>query len=495
MLEELEQKMIHTLLNNKEKVTVWLRKHEAILLTIMFSLFAFLLYGSLSFHQNLWYDEAYQLVLNRYSFQEIIYFVSKDFSPPLYALGLKLITNLFGDSLLVGRMFSLSFVIGMFFIAFYPIRRMFGNKTAIFFSSFLLFSSSCFFASIEVRTYSLAMFSTLGATVYAIQLLKEEKIRYWVLYTLFGIASLYSHNYAILCIFILNIMVFIYSLIKNRTLAWKFLLCQTLMFFAFLPWLGILFGQAKELSTSFWIEKPNIETFKSLLTFIFVLDKRIVYSLLLILGIGIGYTIWKDKHRIYDAILILLPCFLSVGFFILWSFYKTPMFIPKYIVPTVGLIFLSISIIYGTYKNNWIGIVIVVLMCIGSYQMYQQEYPKIDDSSIIEMERFFEKEHDSYFIHSDESTIGLIEYYIKGTNHIVLDNMTWVVRVPELFGNVVELDEKEKIQDITKEIWAVNCNYEEREKLRKEGFVTVSKKEISNPYFGVLFFEKMELKS
>ena len=70
----------------------FIKKHKYVFFTIIFIGLAFFIFGLNSFHENIWYDEAYQMILNRYSFADVIYFVSQDFSPPLYAITLKLVT-------------------------------------------------------------------------------------------------------------------------------------------------------------------------------------------------------------------------------------------------------------------------------------------------------------------------------------------------------------------------------------------------------------------
>ena len=136
------QMMTLNLLMNKIKKMY--EKHYRLILTIMFSLIAIILYGSISNHNNLWYDEAYQMIINQNSLINIVKFVALDFNVPLYYVCLKIITTIFGTNLFVGRMFSLTAIIGCFILSFYKIKDLFNLKTAILFSCFLL-SLSCFY--------------------------------------------------------------------------------------------------------------------------------------------------------------------------------------------------------------------------------------------------------------------------------------------------------------------------------------------------------------
>ena len=222
----------------------FIKKNKYILFTIVFILLAFFIFGLNSFHKNIWYDEAYQMVLNRYSFSDIIYFVSQDFSPPLYAITLKLVTTIFSfNDLVVARMLSFIVFSLLFVTAFFPIRRTFGEKTAFIFSILLLLVYPSFFASIETRTYSFAMTFTLIAAVYALSIVKRNKFLDYFIYIITSILAIYSHNYAIMAIFILDSMLLFYSIFKRHDLIKKYLSQALLYYLHFLH--GFLFSLIK----------------------------------------------------------------------------------------------------------------------------------------------------------------------------------------------------------------------------------------------------------
>ena len=201
-----------------KKIRKIIKEHYRLVLTIMFSLFAIILYGSISNHNNIWYDEAYQLILNENSLINIIKYVARDFHVPFYAVLLKITTTIFGSSPFVGRMVSLSAIICCFILSFYKIKDLFSLKTSIIFSCCLLSLSCFYFSSIEIRPYSYPMFFTLASSVYMISIIKNKDKKSWILYTLFSILSMYSHNIAMIYIFCSNIIFLIYLLFTNRRL-------------------------------------------------------------------------------------------------------------------------------------------------------------------------------------------------------------------------------------------------------------------------------------
>ena len=190
-----------------KKIILLLKKHQYILYSICFIGLAFFIFGLNSFHNNIWYDEAYQMILNRYPLKKIVYFVSQDFSPPLYAISLKLVSTIIPiQPLIIARLLSFFVFSILFIIAFFPIRKIFNTKTSIAFSIILLLVYPSFFASIEARTYSFAMVFTICSTIYALSIIKRGKLIDYILYTIFSIFAAYSHNYSIMAIFIINNM-------------------------------------------------------------------------------------------------------------------------------------------------------------------------------------------------------------------------------------------------------------------------------------------------
>ncbi|MGN0688192.1 MAG: glycosyltransferase family 39 protein, partial [Oscillospiraceae bacterium] len=77
------------------------------------------------------YDSSYQYFLTQHTMQEIFQLLPEDYSPPVYAVLLKLFTMVFGNTLYVMRVFNLIILILLLYIAAFPVRRMFGTKSAV----------------------------------------------------------------------------------------------------------------------------------------------------------------------------------------------------------------------------------------------------------------------------------------------------------------------------------------------------------------------------
>lgn len=409
-------------------------RHKYILLTCLFFLLSFFIFGLNSFHENIWYDEAYQMILNRYSFMEIIKFVSKDTSGPLYAILLKMTTSIFGNYLYIGRLLSLSIFSIQFILAFYPMRRLYNLKISIVYSLLLLMSSYSFFASIEVRTYSLAMTCTVGAVIYALLYLRDNKVNDLVKYFFFSLCGLYSHNYAILSIFFLMILSSICCLFKQKR---KILFANLLLVILFMPWIKVLTGQHSSITSSFWIDAPNFNDIKEVICNIFSYNIYINLIFFILLIISIILSI-KKNNELKSLLFLVIPSVGCITFFCLWSLYKTPLFIPKYVVPVCGILYLIVAKIVANNKNIIIPIACIGLMIPTFIYNFKFEKSLTDDFLTKEMIKFINDrvpEPNTFYV-TNEFGLGLEEYYFSGSKHYISKYADIYVKTPELFGNI-----------------------------------------------------------
>ena len=424
----------------------WVCQHSSFSWACVFSLITIIIYSFLCFHENIWYDEAYQMVLNRYSLKEIIYFVSRDFSPPLYAICLKIFTTIFGSSLDICRCFSLFTYCSLFFLAFFPIQKLFTKKVSFIFSIFLILLPVSSYISLEIRTYCFAFVFTLYAVVYGALLLKENTWKDMLLFILFSTLAMYSHNYSIFAIFIFLIIEFITSLFLKKARL-KTLLSLILTILLFIPWLNVLLNQAQALNENFWISSPNLAVLFHCLYFIFGSHKYLVLIIIDILLIFLFWGIYKKPRTVIQALYIFLPSFLSLLFFILWSIYKTPMFIPRYMVPVLGGIILFLACICSIPKKNYLLIILILILVFPFFNNYKEEILKTDDTPTKEMIKYIENnsEEEKNFLHIGEFSLGEMEYYFPNSNHFYYESVPIYVTVPEIYGKTHMLSLKEKL--------------------------------------------------
>lgn len=415
----------------------FLIKHKYIMFTLSFIFIAFIIFGLNSFHNNIWYDEAHQMLLNRLSIPEIITESKHDTSGPLYAIILKITTTIFKPTLATARLTSFSIFSIVFILAFFPIRRLFNTKTSIFFSIIMLLSGMSSFSSIEIRTYSLALVGTLGASVYSLLYLKENKLSDLIKYAFFSIISLYTHVYAMISILFLIILTTIISLITRKSK--KIIIVNILLIIAFLPWLNVILNsQRQRVEEEFWVQAPTLNTL--IISVKELLSKNMCINLLILLLILISITISLiQKKEIKSILYLLIPSIGCLTTFYIWSLYKTPLFVYKYIVPVCGIIYLILARIIS--NNNIIspGIILVLLLIPNFIDNYQYEKRLLYDDETYQMIEYVNQipKEKRAFYNTFEFGLGISEYYFPNSKHYIKPNSNISLTGPEIFGELI----------------------------------------------------------
>lgn len=215
-----------------------------IILFVIVSLIEIFAIFPLMFSNSLNYDSTYQYALTQHSFSEIWRLIPYDYSPPFYAIALKVFVVIFGNSLIVMRCFSIIAVIGMYFIAAFPVKRIFGRNSAIAALLITFFSPPIFYQIHEIRPTIFGMFFFMGAAVYMLYAYSLEKKHGYVCTVIFSILAMYTHNIALVGVFGSYVAVLVFSLCtRNYKKFKKFFICGILCALAYIPWLTVLFGQ------------------------------------------------------------------------------------------------------------------------------------------------------------------------------------------------------------------------------------------------------------
>ena len=448
----------------KMKIKKIIINHNQLFLTILFITLSSIIFGILCFHNNIWYDEAYTMVLNRHNFKDLIYYVKNDTNGPLFPLLLKLVTSIFNDKLYVGRLLSLFLFNIQFIIAFYPLKRLFNIKTSLIYSCLILLSFFSLFCSIEIRLYSLSMMTGFATTIYAFLYLKDKKTKDLIFYTLFGIMGIYSHNYTTIAVFLIQCLTTLIALIKKD--GRKIIIANITIFMAFLPWIGVLFSQEKAINGSFWIQKPNlnvlIDSFHKLISF-----NNIICIILLITLLFSFIGLKKEDKK--ESLLMLFPGIMTIILFVIFSLIRNPLFVSKYITAVVGIIYLFIAIVLGNTKFKYLFLLYLLLIIPNFINLYKEELYNANDEPTKEMVKFINEniKGDKVFYHTSEDELGISEYYFPNSTHYMKKDVYMVVRKPDIYGDVTfdkqDIDDEYIIVLFTLQNNIINNIYELRD--------------------------------
>lgn len=468
------------------------------------------------FHSNLWFDECYSVAICNHTFKEIWTIGANDVHPILYYWVLHIINLIFGNNIMMYRIFSWACACIVGILGFTHIRKDFGKNTGILFSFFSFFLPVITVYAGEVRMYTFAMLLVTLMCIYAYRIYKNEgkkQIKNWILFAIFSLASAYTHYYGLMAAGIVNLVIFIH-LVKR---VWKekkfiyemkaFLISAILQIILYIPWvLSLLMQMAVMSSTHFWIYlKPYtiIEFFIFQFTGNLEKTKHMGDIYAIIFGLIIcGYLVYlyiknrknNDESKKEEKFLVKLSLGIYVGVALgacLMSIVlKTPIIYARYMLCVTGLFIFFLSYYLAKRGNKYV-IAIICILCIitGSYIEFNLCRDNYDKTNQEPFEYLRENvEENDILICSNEGSGFVVSANFPDNFLYFWDASYWnVEEAYKAFGKkmktIYNLDE---IKDISGRIWVLDAStYGLLEAIQKEYDVEVlDKKSYSTRYYG-----------
>ena len=187
----------------------------------------------------IWADEALVVIASRQTFSGMLRYVASNGHTPFHYAFAWLCVKLFGES---GFVYHLSATLPYFIliaVSVLTVRRWFGFKTALLFITLCSLLDEAIVYNLEIRMYAWCqLFIILTFLMfYKLYTEKEHRNRYYVLASVFSIAAVYSHYFALASIGLLYTVFFIYVLRTNIRNVWKVILSGIIVPVALVPWL------------------------------------------------------------------------------------------------------------------------------------------------------------------------------------------------------------------------------------------------------------------
>ena len=251
-----------------------------------------------AFHGNVWFDESYSVGIANHSFTEIWRIGSGDVHPVLFYWALHALNLVFGQNVLVYRLFAVAGAVALAVLGATHVRRDFGWRVGVLFSFFALFVPYIAIMAVEIRMYSWATFAVMLCGVYAFRIFacvrKSRPAsdasaaagiaaraaslpqwagvprRWWLVFFISSLACAYLHYFGVLSAFSINVLLFAYLLYrcKDRPRALGiFLVGAVVQVALFFPWLLVLKSQAGVVSQSYWAKIIFPTTYIELATY------------------------------------------------------------------------------------------------------------------------------------------------------------------------------------------------------------------------------------
>ncbi len=422
------------------------------------------LFISLIFNNNLWVDEAFTASIIRCPLPEVWTRTASDTLPPFYNFFGKLMTTLFGYSAPVMKFTSVLPMAGALLLAAFPVRSLFGTKTSLIFTLFLLSMPNFYYYAVEIRMYSWGIFAVLGAAIYAASALKSGSRRDWGLFSFFTVLSGYVHHFA----FVSSGMLWLFALIlllfhaftdkntakhadlKKKLISWCLSLLVT--FILYFPCMLLTVYQIKNASSYFSMTPLTVHSFLSDLRFPFVTHFTILSALLLLAAASAllgGLMLFfrkkrKDHFRALTGILFAAVFFSTLLFGYAVSIAAgSSLFTARYLVPSLGVFWLGCSIlmdlcIQSTTENVTISRFlysgVIVLSLITGIVTYRSQFISEYADGVNRMTAFFDSAlgpDDGYIIYENSYQIeNCFRYYYPNLKKYEWDN------ADEIKGNI-----------------------------------------------------------
>lgn len=343
-------------------------------------------YLSLCFNNNIWTDEGFtiDLLRNCRTFKDVCDFTAADVHPPLYYLILKVFTDRFGIHLLLIKILSIVPMLLTMVLGSTVIRKEFGFRTALFFILILGTLPCTMEYAVQARMYTWAIFFVTLCGLEAYRIAIQGKLIDWLGYLLGGVGAAYTHYFAFAAVLWIYGFLFLYLLIWKRKQLLKWLAAALLSLVIYLPWLTKMSDQVKGVSGSYWIPEINGKVLSSYFPWIVNTNLPYVTAVMAVIFVIalllIAYQIGKKKGldgKTTAALFGLLIPIQVVTTGVVLSKLIRPIFIIRYIMPSIGLLCLFLAIAFSYLETKaWIamGLFWGALGTIDYQKNYYDEY-------------------------------------------------------------------------------------------------------------------------
>lgn len=333
-------------------------------------------------NKYIWADEAFSLKLIRHSYQEVIRLTAQDVHPPLYYILLKFFVQI-GDWLNIsdksmGSILSSIPTLILMVISLTMIRKRWGLFASSIFIFCITFMSNCLTYGTEIRMYSLGMLFVTLTYIVAYEIILHRRLRDWLLLLVFGLGAAYTHYFACIPVAIIYGYLLLWTIIKDRAQLKKWLLISLATFMLYLPWLVIVLKQVSQVNGAYWIGDITIDTIKWYIQYILSVNNKSLSTLIEISYICVLVKLILDKNKtteekIYTFMGCLVPV-LTILIGVVVSWLMRPIFVERYILPSLGCFWLCFAIGMSSLRLNKIGspLILLLLLCLGgiNYKSY-----------------------------------------------------------------------------------------------------------------------------
>lgn len=481
---------------NNQLVLVKKKKDKILILNIIIIILGTIFISLGAFHTNIWFDESYSVAISNHSFSEIWNIGGNDVHPVFYYMMLKIVSLIFGNNILVFRLFSIVPIVILSILGITHIRKEYGERTGIIFSFLTLFLPIIAAYSSEIRMYTWVMLFVTITAIYANRIYKNElSIKNWVIFALFSLLSAYTHYYGLMFAGIINVILFIY-LLKNRKGKNKdlkiFIIQAVVECLLYVPWLYYFIKQLTSVGGGYWIklEFPDILYNVLGIQYMGSLSNIFGFCFAICLYIYLGFVIYrckKERISVKNARNSLLLYVLIVFIAFLISL-KSPILYPRYLMTITGLLIFFIADIMAKEKSKYITIeiciIIFVTSLISNINIINNNY---DNTNMKQIEYLEENiKDDDIIVYSNIGNGSVFAVYFKDNKQYFYNGDHWnVEEAYKAYGPQMEtVEDLDFLKDYKGRIWIIDSTDSSfyNDKFKTDDYKVIDSKVIRTKY-------------
>lgn len=444
----------------------------------------------LSFSGDIWYDELFTMGLVNQSCGGLISITARDVHPPLYYLILKfflMLSNAADASIFVqvtlAKIFSVFPFLLCLIYAVTKVRKHFGMFTAGLFSFLLLTMPQMADYTVEVRMYGWAVFFITAGMLHAYELTGKEdavgkteaeesgkmgrlqirKCIDWAFLTIYSLAACYTHYFACVAACMIYLYLLIVFLAEHRLKKEiKAYLASGLFCAAgYFPWIiSAVILQVGQVGENYWIQPLSLRTLGGCVKFLFmpsfsnaklnILTAIFLFLLYGFLLLKLLSVFWKrqKKEDIREASFIAGSIFVLAGivaFGFMVSFLLRPIFVYRYMLPAMGVFWLSFALLLSKCKEKkYICFpILIVLLVVGirNYRAFYGEEMWKRVQMVSAQEAIEQIKEDDIIVFNFDQTQAVVSWYLDNETYLWYGKPESLIR--EMYPQVHALVEEE----------------------------------------------------
>lgn len=203
---------------------------------------------------SLWFDESLPFVETEEEVKKIL-FSGKFYCPIIYNTFIHYFWKIVGHNEILLRLSSVIFGIVSIALIYYVGELLFDRKVGILGAFILAISPFHIYYSQELRMYSLISLLSLASVYFLIKAMQNNRIIYWLVYTISNIVNIYTHPVSIFILFA-QVLFFLFYIKKYKYLLNRWIVVHFLILILAIPWIiSILSGFILFINKDDWFFK------------------------------------------------------------------------------------------------------------------------------------------------------------------------------------------------------------------------------------------------